>query len=60
MVISAALVALAGAVALIGVTKPGRAIDAEGCPSGQLVGAPESVARGASPRPRPAVTGNAQ
>ena len=41
IVICAALVAAGGVAGAIGIVNPRRAVDAEGCPGGQLVGAPQ-------------------
>ena len=41
--ICAALVAAGGIAGAIGITNPRRVVAAEGCPGGQLVGAPESA-----------------
>ncbi len=45
MAISAALVALGGVAALIGIRNPEREVQAEGCPGGQLAGTPRETAR---------------
>ena len=45
MAISAVLVALGGVAALIGIQNPGREVEAEGCPGGQLAGTPREAAR---------------
>ena len=44
MTISAALVALGGVLGLAGIRNPRRRVRAEGCPGGQLSGAPREVA----------------
>jgi len=43
MLICAALVAAGGLTGLIGIVNPRRRLDAEGCPGGQLVGAPKGA-----------------
>lgn len=44
MGISAVLVALGGLAALVGIRNPGRDVDAQGCPGGQLAGTPREAA----------------
>jgi EmrB/QacA subfamily drug resistance transporter len=44
MLICAALVAAGGVAGLLGIVNPRRDVSAEGCPGGQLVGAPEALA----------------
>ena len=54
MTIAAGLVALGGVVGLVGIRNPQRKVEAEGCPGGQLTGAPRDAARhprGARERP---------
>ncbi len=48
VVICAALLALGGIAGLIGIVNPRREVTAEGCPGGQLVGAPRPAAAGAA------------
>jgi hypothetical protein len=43
--IAAALVALAGVLGLVGIRNPRREVSCEGCPGGQLAGAPLEAAR---------------
>ena len=43
--LSAALVALAGVLALIGIRNPRRTVRCEDCPGGQLAGQPVEAAR---------------
>ncbi len=54
VVIVAALVGAGGLVGLFGIVNPRRRLRAEGCPGGQLVGAPEHAT---SPAGRPAAAG---
>jgi EmrB/QacA subfamily drug resistance transporter len=54
VVICAVLVAFGGVVAAIGITNPRRAVKAQRCPGGQLVGTPEPAADSLPP-PRPAL-----
>ena len=51
MAICAALVAAGGLTGLLGIVNPRRTVQAEACPGGQLVGAPEPAAA-ARPQPR--------
>jgi EmrB/QacA subfamily drug resistance transporter len=44
VVVCAVLVAAGGAAGIVGITNPRRAVRAEGCPGGQLTGAPRHVA----------------
>jgi EmrB/QacA subfamily drug resistance transporter len=44
MLICAVLVAAGGVTGLLGIVNPRRTVPAEGCPGGQLVGAPEAAA----------------
>jgi EmrB/QacA subfamily drug resistance transporter len=44
MLICAALVAAGGVTGLLGIVNPRRTVSAEGCPGGQLAGAPEAAA----------------
>ena len=46
--IAAALVALGGVLGIVGIRNPRREVPCEGCPGGQLAGAP---ARGRAPAP---------
>jgi hypothetical protein len=46
--VCAALVASGGVIAAFGIQNPRRAVRAEHCPGGQLVGAPRAAARGAA------------
>jgi Na+/melibiose symporter-like transporter len=60
MLIAAALVALGGVLAAVGIVNPRREVEAEGCPGGPLVGAPRDVGRCADlpePAHEPAVAG---
>jgi predicted MFS family arabinose efflux permease len=54
VVICAVLVAFGGVVVAIGITNPRRAVKAQRCPGGQLVGTPEPAADSLPP-PRPAL-----
>lgn len=47
MIICAALVAAGGVAGAIGIVNPRRAVEAEGCPGGQLVGVPQPAVPGA-------------
>jgi predicted MFS family arabinose efflux permease len=44
MLICAALVAAGGVIGLLGIVNPRRQVSAEGCPGGQLAGAPQEAA----------------
>jgi EmrB/QacA subfamily drug resistance transporter len=55
VLICAVLVAFGGVVGAIGITNPRRAIEAERCPGGQLVGAPQPAADPTPLRSRPIV-----
>jgi hypothetical protein len=49
--IAAALVALGGVLGLVGIRNQRRLVPCEGCPGGQLAGAPLEAARGRDPVP---------
>ena len=51
MIICAALVAAGGVAGAIGIVNPRRAVEAEGCPGGQLVGVPQPAVPGANEAP---------
>ena len=57
MAISAALVALGGAVGLAFVRNPRREVPCAGCAGGQLAGAPADAARERPPAPVPVAAG---
>jgi hypothetical protein len=52
--IAAALVAMGGVLGLVGIRNPRREVPCEGCPGGQLAGAPAEAGR--ARRPVPAAT----
>jgi EmrB/QacA subfamily drug resistance transporter len=56
MGISAALVGIGGVIGSFGIVNPRRKVAAEGCPGGQLTGAPRDAARPRLVRPRGRVT----
>jgi EmrB/QacA subfamily drug resistance transporter len=54
VVICAALVAAGGVAGIVGITNPRRAVEAEGCPGGQLYGVPAPVVEFPRSQPRTA------